>query len=127
MNLPVDDYIATCLPEQQAELKRIQAVVMRSIPAVEQGISYAMPAYMYKGKALLSCMVNKNFFSIYPFSGKVIDRLQEELQEYEVSAGSGSVHFTLERPLPESLLSQIIMARKKEIEDQAAIRPTKPS
>lgn len=110
---PVDEYMATLSPDQQAELRRIQGIITQTIPEVTQGVSYAMPAYLYRGKALLSCVVNKSFLSIYPFSGKVIDTLRDKLKEYELT--TGSVHFTLERILPESLIEDIIHARMQEI------------
>jgi uncharacterized protein YdhG (YjbR/CyaY superfamily) len=110
----VDTYLASLAPDHQKELLRIQGIVMQEAPSVTQGISYAMPAYIYKGKALLSCMVNKSFISIYPFSGKVIEALRENLEGYGLT--TGSIHFTLENSLSDSLVGDIVRTRIHEIE-----------
>ena len=109
-----DEYVRTLTPAEQVEFVRIKAVVLKLAPAATQGVSYAMPAFIYNGKALLSAMVNKKFLSIYPFSGKVVDQLREKLIDFEYT--SGSIHFTLAQPIPEALLEDIIRARMAEID-----------
>jgi uncharacterized protein YdhG (YjbR/CyaY superfamily) len=101
------------------ELERIRKVVMKAVPSAQVGESYGMPAYMYKGKPLLSIMIRKNFLSLYPFSGRVIAGLENELREYETT--SGSVHFTVKDSIPDSLLIRIIEARMVEIEGRTAV------
>ena len=113
----VDDYIATLTPGQQAVFSDIRRVVKEVAPSTTQGVSYAMPAYIYKGKALLSAMANKKFLSLYPFSGKVIARLEDKLKDFETT--SGSIHFSQEHPIPESLLKEIVKARLEEIESSS--------
>ncbi|HEY3413843.1 MAG TPA: DUF1801 domain-containing protein [Armatimonadota bacterium] len=110
----IDDYLATVPPAEKAEFQRIRGIVKRLVPSVEEGVSYGMPAYLYNGKPVLSAIANKRFLSIYPFSGKVIDRLKEKLTGFECT--SGSVHFTVERPVPEALLEEIIACRLQEID-----------
>jgi uncharacterized protein YdhG (YjbR/CyaY superfamily) len=111
---PIDDYLTKVTPAQRAEFERIRRIVQETIPSVEEGVSYAMPAYLYKGKAVLSAMARKNFLSIYPYSGKVIAQLADKLTGYETT--SGSIHFSEEHPIPEVLLKEIIQARMEEIE-----------
>jgi uncharacterized protein YdhG (YjbR/CyaY superfamily) len=110
----IDDYLTTVTPAEKAELERIRQIVQETVPGTEEGVSYGMPAYMYKGKAFLSAMVNKNFLSIYPFSGKTIDTLQDKLSDFECT--SGSIHFSLEKTISEDLLKEIITTRLAEIE-----------
>ena len=110
----VDNYIATLLPEEQIELKRIQRIVLRVVPSAEQGLGYGMPAYLYRSKPVFSCLVNRKFISIYPFSGKVLQRLKARLSDFECT--SGSVHFSTAKPIPEVVLRDIISARVREIE-----------
>jgi uncharacterized protein YdhG (YjbR/CyaY superfamily) len=110
----VDEYILMLTSEQQEEFSRIRQIVYRVAPSVEQGISYALPTYLYGGKPLLSCVVNKKFCSIYPFSGKVIDKLREKLSGYELTPGS--IHFSPSQPLSVELLTEILIARMREID-----------
>jgi uncharacterized protein YdhG (YjbR/CyaY superfamily) len=110
----VDDYIATLTPANQAEFKRMSAIVKEVVPSVTQGVSYGMPAFMYNGWPLISFMVTKKFLSLYPYSGKVIDKLQDKLKDFEQTPGS--VHYSVEYPIPDLLLKEILEARKEEIE-----------
>ena len=114
----VDDYIATLTPPQQAILGHIRDLVQQAVPEAEQGTSYAMPAFIYKGKGLLSVMVTKKFLSLYPFSGKVVEGLRDQLNGFETSAGSGGIHFSVEKPLPDELIKAILAARVAEIESK---------
>ena len=59
-------------------------------------------------------VVAKKFLSLYPFSGKVIAKLGDKLKGFETT--TGSVHFSVEHPLSEALLKEIIALRLKEIE-----------
>jgi len=109
----VDNYIATLLPEEQIELKRIQRIVLRVVPSAEQGLGYGMPAYLYRSKPVFSCLVNRKFISIYPFSGKVIDKLRDRLSEFELT--TGSIHFSLKN---EDLVEELLLARMMEIDEK---------
>jgi len=71
-----------------------------------------MPSFKYKGKSLVAIMANKNFLSLYPFGS--IDKLGVDVSAFEQT--SGSIHFTLDRPLPDKLLRQIVLARKHQID-----------
>src|ERR1700733_12797191 len=94
----IDTYLAAVTPAQRAEFERIRRIVREVVPDAEEGTSYAMPAYLYRGKPFLSAMANKKFLSIYPFSGKVIDALRGKLKGFELT--SGSIHFSVGKPIP---------------------------
>jgi len=113
----VDEYIAALSGPNKAEFVRIGRIVQEIVPQVEQGVSYAMPAYLYKGKALLSTMVCKKHLGMYPYSGKVIAALQDLLQDFVTT--TGSIHFSAEHPLPEELIRRVIEGRMREIESKS--------
>lgn len=110
----IDDYIASVNPEERAEFERISRMVQEAVPSPGQGLSYGMPAYLYRGWPLISFVVTKKFLSIYPFSGKVVELLKDKLSEFETTPGS--IHFSVGRPIPDELLREIIAARMREIE-----------
>jgi len=110
----LDNYFATLAPNQKAEFERIRAFVATIVPPEEDGMSYGMPAIMYRGWPVISLMANKNFLSLYPFSGKVFAKLEQELKSFEMTPGS--LHFSLEKPIPDTLLREIIQLRMEEIE-----------
>ncbi len=113
---PVDSYISTLTPPQQAELNRIRGILHHVIPTTEDGVSYGMPVIKYKGWQVISIMVRKNFISLYPYSGTVFNKLKDKVAGFETTPGS--IHFTLDNPLPESLLKEIIQLRVEEIEER---------
>jgi len=115
------------LPDaERALLQQMLAAVKRQVPDAVEGVSYGMPALLYKGKGIYSTMSAKRHLSLYPFSGKVLESLRQRLAGYELSAGSGSVHFSLEQPLSDDLLAEIVAARVAEV-DSAASRSRKRS
>ena len=97
--------------------KAVAAVVKRVrvlMPEVEEGVSYAMPALLWHGKALLAVVVRKRFIAVYPFSGKVISALAGDLAAFRTT--SGSVSFTPEAPLPGAVIDKLVKARRAEIQ-----------
>lgn len=114
----VDAYIASVKPEERAVFNDMVRVLKEILPDVEQGLSYGMPSFLYKGKGVLSFVVAKKFLSMYPFSGKVLSKVETKLKEFETT--TGSVHFSVEHPVPETLLREILTLRIQEINDKAA-------
>ncbi len=110
----VDQYISSLEPADRVVFEVVASQVKAWVPEVTQGLSYGMPAFKYKDKALLSVMACKNHYGVYPFSGKVIAKLEDQLSAYKTT--SGSVHFTKRVPIPGSLLKTIIEARLAEID-----------
>jgi len=112
----MEEYIASLPPAIRADFERIRSIVHATVPEVEEGVSYAMPAYLYKGKGVLSAIMNKNFLSLYPFSGKTLEALRDRLGAYELT--SGSLHFSVDNPVPEGLLKDLITTRLAEIDQK---------
>jgi len=96
-------------PAEKAELERMCRFVYKVLPEVSEGTSYGMPAFIYKGKAFLSFASTKKFLSLYPFSGQIVSKLKPKLSKYELT--SGSIHFSVENPIPDELLKEIILTR----------------
>jgi uncharacterized protein YdhG (YjbR/CyaY superfamily) len=104
------DYLETVKdPAEKTELARMCAVVHEFLPEVEEGISYGMPAFFYDGHAFLSFAATKKFLSLYPFSGQIITDLKSKLKKYGLT--KGSIHFSVDNPIPDELLREIIMNR----------------
>lgn len=109
----VDEYIANLEPSDRAVFEQVSTQVKKWVPDVAQGVSYGMPAFKYMDKALLSVMVCKKHYGVYPYSGKVIAKLQDRLAEFVTT--SGSVHFPKSVPIPEAVLKEIVETRIGEI------------
>ena len=97
---------------QKAELERIRKIVHDTVPGVEEVISYGMPAFRYKDKYLVGFCAYKNHLSLFPTSGP-IEALKDKLEVFKLS--KGTIQFTLENPLPEPLIREILLSRLADI------------
>lgn len=108
----IDDYLATLDGPEKATLERMYNTVRQLVPDAAEELSYAMPAFKYKGKGLVAIMSTRKFLSLYPFGN--IENLGLDLSAFEGT--KGSIHFTPEKPIPEGLLRKIIEARVRQID-----------
>ena len=46
----VDEYIRAAPPETQTVLRKVRAAIREAAPDADEGISYGMPLYSYKGE-----------------------------------------------------------------------------
>jgi uncharacterized protein YdhG (YjbR/CyaY superfamily) len=108
----IDDYLLTLTGKERQIITHMCAVVRETTPDATEEMSYAMPAFKYKGKGLISIISNKKFMSIYPF--ETVATLGLDLSAYECT--SGSIHFASDKPVSDELLKDIVNARKRQIE-----------
>jgi uncharacterized protein YdhG (YjbR/CyaY superfamily) len=111
----VADYLKDFSPEKQAAMERI-AKIVREEAEVEEGTSYAMPAFFYKGKALVGFLVLKEHLSLFPHSGLVVDQFKDRLEGFSLS--SGTIRFTVEHQLPEDIIRDIVRMRMRMIDEK---------
>ena len=110
----VDTYNSEQTPEVRKLFIHMGDILQELVPEATQGLSYAMPCFLYKGKGLMAVLVTKKFLSLYPYSGKTVATLEHELKDFECT--TGSIHLSLEKPIPDSLLRKIIQTRVQEID-----------
>lgn len=108
----VDDYLVTLGGQEKPLVEHMYGFVREMVPDATEGMSYAMPAFKYKGKSLVAIMANKDFLSLYPFGA--IEKLGLNLSAFECT--SGSIHFSTEKPISDELFRKIIDARLRQID-----------
>jgi uncharacterized protein YdhG (YjbR/CyaY superfamily) len=108
----VNKYIETLEKPEKTQIAHMYAVAREVAPDSTAEMSYGMPALKYKGKGLVSIMVNKDFLSYYPFAS--VASLGVDVSSFETT--DGSIHFSVEKPIPDSLLRELLTARMKRIE-----------
>lgn len=108
----VDEYLKKVDPAQRKELERIRKIVKKIAPDAEEVISYRVPTFKYNKKPLLYYAAFKNHMSLFP--GAPL-RLKDKLEGYKLR--KGTIQFTVEKPLPESLIKEIVHSRLAEISD----------
>lgn len=110
----VDEYIVSFPPATKAALENVRKTIKKAAPNAEEFISYAMPAYKYKG-VLVYFAGYKNHIGFYGTpSGH--EAFKKELSVYK--SGKGSVQFPLDKPLPLKLITQIVQFRVKQNEEK---------
>lgn len=111
----VDAYLEALPDARRAAFARVRSIVHGSVPEVEEGRSYGMPAFRYRGRPLLAFAATKQHLGLYPCSGWVVDQMREELSDFSLS--SGAIRFTEDHPLSEPALRRMLALRRREIEE----------
>ena len=112
--LPVTELIASLDDPARAVLERCRVRALELVPEAVEGVSYAIPALMYRGAALVAVAVTTVGYSLYPFSGRVIAALADDLGD--IARSKGAVRFTNARPLPPAAFDALVLARRAEID-----------
>ena len=109
----IDEYLQNVNEPQKSELQRIRQLIKETLPDIEEVISYAMPGFKYKGKYLVTFAAFKDHMSIFP-GAEAIEVLGPKLAGYKIS--KGTVQFTIEKPLPDSVIKEMVLIRKADID-----------
>ncbi|WP_035871314.1 iron chaperone [Cucumibacter marinus] len=108
----VDSYLAKLPAAQREALEHVRAVIARTVPDAEEVISYGMPAFR-QGKTLVGYAAFKNHLSFFPMSAAVFDKLDGDVAPFKTS--KGTLQFTVETMLPDSLIEEMVRVRLEEI------------
>lgn len=113
----IDAYLAE-VPEAHGRiLRQLRRQIQKAVPEATETISYKIPTFKYRGKALLYFASHKGHCSMYPVTDAILDVAGEELGDR--ITGKGTIRFTPEDPLPARLVSKIAEARRREIDEAA--------
>jgi len=107
----VDDYLAGVPPPFRGLLRAVRKTARAAAPQAEEVISYGMPALRQNGIVVYYAAF-RDHCSLFVASPKARRAFAEELRPF--AGGKGTVRFTVEHPLPASLLSRIVKARVAE-------------
>lgn len=110
----IDAYLATLDPIKRQTLEAVRVSILEVLPAAEQTIYYAMPAFMIEGKALAGFAAFKNHLSWIPYSGQVVPKLLEEIAPFSLGHSQGVFKFAVDKPLPKEIIKKLILVRATE-------------
>lgn len=111
----VDEYLAAVPKEARAALEKLRRTIKAAAPMATETISYQMPMYKHHGM-VVGFAAFKNHCSLFPGSG-VMDAYKKELKDYETS--KGTIRFTIDKPLPATLVKKLVRDRIKQNEAHA--------
>jgi uncharacterized protein YdhG (YjbR/CyaY superfamily) len=106
-------YLAHLSPAQRAVLDHLRATIAAAAPDANEVISYRMPAFRWHGRRLVYYAAFRDHFSLFPASYAVMERLADEVAPYV--SGKATLRFTVQRPLPEQLVTRIVEMRLAEV------------
>jgi uncharacterized protein YdhG (YjbR/CyaY superfamily) len=109
----IDEYLAQLEQPKRDTLEALRETILSIIPEAEQCISYGTPAFRMHGKVVAGFAAFTNHLAFLPHSGSVFPELRDDLAGYVTT--TGSLHFPIDKPLPESLVRKLIDARLRQI------------
>ena len=98
---------------QKNALVAMANMIRELLPQATEEISYGMPTFRISGVDVAALDGFKNHNSLFPMSGSVVARLTQELANYKCS--KGTIQFSIDKPMPKSLIRKIIQVRIEEI------------
>lgn len=112
----VEKYLGDVPPDKRMALEKLRKTIRSVVPKAEEYISYGMPTFKYNGP-LVSYAAFKEHCSLFPWGSGLIKKYAEELKPFKTS--KGTIQFTVDKPLPVTLVKKIIKERMKENEAKA--------
>jgi len=115
----VDEYLSMLPDDVFQALENIRQIIHFLVPDAEETISYRVPAYKYKGM-LVGFGATKNHCSFFVMSSTLLNDFQDEIKDFDTS--TGTIRFTPEKPIPNDLITRIVMTRLAENEAKAGLK-----
>ncbi len=106
----IDQYLAEVTTDKARDaLVRLRQIIRDEVPEAEECISYGMPMVKFHGMVAGFAAFTKHC-SFFP--GHTVADFEDQLKAYKTS--KGTVQFSPNSPLPESLIRAIVRARADE-------------
>ncbi|MEL5991330.1 iron chaperone [Microbacterium phosphatis] len=116
---PVTDSLAALDEPVRSVFASIHARLRELVPdGITEGMSYGMPALLYRGKGILATVQAKTHLSVFPFSSAVVEQVAPDLAGFSLS--KGTIRFSLDQPIPPAVLDRLIELRRAEIDAKRA-------
>jgi uncharacterized protein YdhG (YjbR/CyaY superfamily) len=111
---PIDAYLAGLEASKGDALQDLRRTILELVPDAEGTLAYGVPGFRRNGSLVAGFAAFTDHLSYLPHSGSVLATLGDELAGY--AASKGALKFTVETPLPRSLVASLVAARLREIE-----------
>ena len=105
----IDEYLATVTGTKRAALQKLRRTIRAIVPEAEECISYRIPAFRLGGKVVAGFCVRTSGCSYFPFSGRTLQTLANDLAGY--TRTKSALHFDPKVGLPTPLVRELLDAR----------------
>ena len=106
----IDAYLAAQPEKARKPLEEIRSIIRKALPNAEEAISYQMPSFKLNG-VVAWYAPSKNHYAIY-MPPKYLVLFKEQLAQY--SQTKSAIHFDYNKPVPEGLISEMVLAAARE-------------
>lgn len=110
----MDAYLARLPATQRDALADLRQRLRRLLPGAVEGMSYGMPVFKVDDQAVVWFAGWKAHCSIYPLTDSFLRSHADALKGFRRT--KGSLHFTPDRPIPDTLLAGFVQARLADLE-----------
>jgi uncharacterized protein YdhG (YjbR/CyaY superfamily) len=105
----VEAYLALVPEPARTTLEKMRAMIKAAAPKeATEAISYRIPSFQYKG-ALVWYAAFKKHCSFFPMDLSLLEEFGDELKGFKTS--KGTIQFSVDKPLPKTLVVRIVKAR----------------
>jgi len=115
----VEEYLSMLPDDVFQALENIRQIIQFLVPDAEETIRYRVPSYKYKGM-LVGFGATKNHCSFFVMSSTLLNDFQDEIKDFDTS--TGTIRFTPDKPIPNDLITRIVMTRLAENEAKARLK-----
>ncbi|HVH94279.1 MAG TPA: DUF1801 domain-containing protein [Nocardioidaceae bacterium] len=109
----VDNYLAGLGEAERDALQQLRLTIREVVPDAEECLSYGMPAFKVGGRTVAGFAAFAHHLSFLPHSGSVLSAIEDDVAGYQKT--KGSLHFSVDKPLPATLVKKLITARMREL------------
>jgi len=110
----VDQYLESLPTDSRRALENLRQLIQEAVPDAEEGFSYGVPAFKLNGRPLVCYAAFKNHCGFYPLSPEILNSFAQDLADF--GTAKGTIRFTVDKPLSETLVKRIVKARLDELE-----------
>ena len=116
----VEEYLDRVPEPARSTLEKVRAVIHSVLPQeATEVISYRMPVVKYKGM-LVGYAAFSDHCSLFGMSGTLLGPMKEDLKKYSTS--KGTIRFPVDKPLPATLIKNLVKAAIADKEARAKKR-----
>jgi uncharacterized protein YdhG (YjbR/CyaY superfamily) len=109
----VDAYLGSVPDTMRGSLEKLRSQIRGEVPDAVETVSYGVPMFKLGGRPLVSFGAASKHLSLYVMSPAVVEAHAADLEGFKL--GKGSVQFTPDRPIPETLVKKLVRARVAEL------------
>lgn len=106
----VEEYLQSVPEQAKPYLEQLRELVKQEVPEANEVVSYGILGYKLSGinRAFVYVSGYAKHVSIHPVPASIGGEYTQEMDSHQ--AGKGTLHFSLDKPLPMELITKVIRA-----------------